>query len=212
MGHVARKPRTTVELIRLLAEEKPASVRSSINIMHKLNMLAQQPSEEGRFRWVPFSPTNGKALNDEDKGARLGDRNQIVAAMRRVRADDLNWKGSTADYDAKMEHAEEWLAGWLEQWAKWMRQKEGPDGHPQAAVGFQPARIRSFEDLEQEWLGDIVPAIDACVDSLPMREKVSVWLAWGITEDWPYMADPFGVYQSARVELLKLAKKRLAIP
>lgn len=101
---------------------------------------------------------------------------------------------------------------WLMLWERYMRSVKFSLGFPAVAAGFaHDARIRSWEDVDDEQDKTIVEAVDAAVDSLPHVEREAVYRWHNLSAVWPHRESVDEMFRLALSRLMGLVDKRIPV-
>lgn len=129
-----------------------------------------------------------------------------AAVWARVQQQQRHWE--EVDEARRLVRIREWLL----LWERYMRSVKFSLGFPAVAAGFaHDARIRSWEDVDDEQDRKIVQAVDAAVDSLPAAQREAVYRWHNLTEHWPHAESVDEVFRLAVDRLLPLVDKRIPV-
>lgn len=97
----------------------------------------------------------------------------------------------------------------LATWREYMHDPEIRLGYPSRAAGIRYSAGRDFGDMTDSLDFDMARAVDACIDSLPLMERMAVQ-STVLDVDWRMVEPLYVVHERAR-GLLKIALKSRGI-
>lgn len=146
-------------------------------------------------------PISNRSANGNARGLERCQQYARWAKGRYRPVDEPNWNGPrNAEHESAEQRAENWLNDWLGRWADWMRE-DGSEfkkllypttaaGTEQSASNYAASEHDCADYYERHRVPAIVASLDACIDSLRPSERAAVYLAWGLSEDWPQYRCP----------------------